>query len=51
MGCEMTDCDQFRKAVERFIAENTRTAQAANECLVRIGTHLPDGTLAPEYGG
>lgn len=46
---ERESIERFRAAVARYIAENTRTPQAAHDCLVRIGIYLPSGELAPEY--
>lgn len=45
------DADEFEKAAKKITKENTRNKFSAIKTLVRLGTHLPDGSLHPNYGG
>lgn len=40
---------RFRELAERYVRTHAATEQAARAVLVRLGTHLPNGSLAPEY--
>lgn len=41
----------FEAMAKRFTEEHTRTRELARALHVREGIHLPNGRLAPEYGG
>ena len=44
--------DALRRLIARHAREaTTMTPEAAKAYLVRLGTHTPDGRIAPEYGG
>jgi len=53
--CTCTDCDFMRKARDAMADFTERqksfTQEEARAWLVKLGTHNPDGTLTPEYGG
>ena len=41
----------FKQIAERYTEVNTATRAIARAAIVRDGIRLPDGRLAPEYGG
>ncbi len=49
----MTEADRktFERMAQRYTEANTGTRAVARATLVREGIRMPDGRLAPEYGG
>jgi len=47
--CELNDHEVLEKIKQHREAINT--PERARAYLVKLGTHNPDGTLTPEYGG
>ena len=41
--------ESFKKSLSDYKKANTKTSKAAQDCLVRIGTHTESGNISSRY--